>query len=73
MGEMEMAKYEYKFVRVEGKRGIFTINPADSADYQRIVKEHASEGWRFVQIFAPAIEGLGSACDAELIFEREVE
>ena len=68
-----MAKYEYKFVRVEGKKGIFTINVADSAEYQRIIHEHAAGGWRFVQIFAPAIEGLGSACDAELIFEREVE
>jgi hypothetical protein len=68
-----MKKYEYKFVRVEGKRGIFTINPADPADYQRIINEHAAKGWRFVQIFSPAVEGLGSACDADLIFEREIK
>jgi len=68
-----MVKYEYKFVRVEGKKGIFTINIADSAEYQRIINEHAAEGWRFIQIFAPAVEGLGSASDADLIFERKVE
>lgn len=68
-----MAKYEYKFVRVEGKRGIFTINVADSAEYQRLIREYAGDGWRFVQIFAPAVEGLGVACNADLIFERAVE
>ena len=73
VGEIRLTKYEYKFVRVEGKKGFFTINVADSAEYQRIIREYAAEEWRFVQIFAPAVEQLGAACNAYLIFEREVE
>ncbi|MBT8379069.1 MAG: DUF4177 domain-containing protein [Ignavibacteria bacterium] len=68
-----MKKYEYEFVRVEGKKGIFTINVAESSEYQRIIREYAAEGWRFVQIFAPAVEDFGAACNADLIFERKVE
>jgi len=68
-----MAKYEYKFVRVQGRENLLTINIADSAEYQRVIKEHADMGWRFIQIFAPAIEGFGVACNADVIFEREAE
>lgn len=68
-----MTKYEYKFVRVEGKKGIFTINVAESSEYQRVIRDNAAKGWRFIQIFAPAVEDFGAACNADLIFEREVE
>lgn len=66
-----MAEYEYKFIRVKGKRGLLTIDVADTAEYQNVIHRQAAEGWRFVQIFAPANEALGCACDADLIFERQ--
>jgi hypothetical protein len=67
-----MSRYEYKFVRVEGDRG-FCINIAGRAEYQEVIRQHAEEGWRLVQIFAPATEGFGAACDADVIFDRVVD
>ena len=33
--------------------------------------EHARDGWRLVQIFAPGVAAFGAARYYELIFERE--
>jgi hypothetical protein len=61
--------YEYKFVTLEFK--VFSKRP----DYHEVIEQHASEGWRFVQIFSPTfvpILGTGSKEKFyELIFERE--
>ncbi len=59
---------EYKYVRIELKSKLFSIKPAK--DYKEIIDQHAREGWRFVQIFAPGIRGYGIASYFELIFER---
>ena len=40
--------------------------------YQDEVARHAREGWRLVQIFAPAMGVQGYAKFFELILEREV-
>ncbi|MFO6495629.1 MULTISPECIES: DUF4177 domain-containing protein [Bacillus] len=40
-------------------------------DYREVIREYAREGWRFVQIFAPATSGYGIASYFELIFERD--
>ena len=68
------AKYEYKFVRVgEGK-----LKPYSAAkrnifnEYQQVIQDHAKDGWRFVQIFAPAMSGYGGSTYIECIFEREI-
>ena len=59
-------KYEYKFIRLD--------NHAKGEDYQAIVLDHAREGWRLVQIFAPGAGGLwGKASYCEVIFEREIK
>ena len=63
-----MTHYEYKFVRVELKAGLRTDTPTE--DYQKVVHDHAKEGWRLFQIFAPATSGTGWASYFELIFER---
>jgi hypothetical protein len=63
-----MSRYEYKFVRVELKSGVRTDTPKE--DYQKIVHDHAQEGWRLFQIFAPPTSGTGWASYIELIFER---
>ena len=63
--------YKYKFVRVELNRGFWTKGPKQ--DYREIVERLATEGWRFVQIFAPAISGYGKATYFELTFERPIE
>ncbi|HWS46839.1 MAG TPA: DUF4177 domain-containing protein, partial [Acidimicrobiia bacterium] len=34
--------------------------------------EHAKDGWRLVQIFAPGVAAFGAARYYEFIFEREI-
>ena len=65
MGEIN---YDYKFVNVKLKSGWFTKRLEQ--DYQQIIDSHAAQGWRFVQIFAPAVHGQGSAGYFETIFEK---
>lgn len=63
-------KYEYKFVRLgEGWLG---AKSQASGEYQRVVEEHAREGWRLVQVFAPSTGVYGAAKYFEVILEREV-
>jgi hypothetical protein len=58
-------RYEYRFVPLKGR--------AKSKEYQSVVRDHASEGWRLVQVFAPGAGGLwASANFCEVIFERPV-
>jgi Domain of unknown function (DUF4177) len=63
------AQYEYKFLRLE--EGWFG-GPSASAqeNYQDVVHEHARQGWRLVQIFAPGTATYGHAAFYEVIFER---
>jgi hypothetical protein len=65
--------YEYQFVRVGQYRGsaLFGVQDKARESYQGLVHEHAAEGWRLVQIFAPGIAAFGAAKYYELIFERE--
>ena len=70
-----MTTYEYEFVRLGESRGSAVLGVADRARkaeaYQSFVHEHADEGWRLVQIFAPGVAAFGAARYYELIFERE--
>lgn len=65
--------YEYKFVRIGEYAGsaLFGVRDRDRQGYENIVQEHARDGWRLVQIFAPGIAAFGAAKYFELIFERE--
>jgi hypothetical protein len=63
-------KYEYRFVRIgEGWLG---AKGAAKWEYQGLVHEHARQGWRLVQVFAPSTGVYGAAKYFELILEREV-
>lgn len=62
-------RYEYKFVRLG--EGFFGVRKAAHQEYQKVIVDHAREGWRLVQIFAPATVN-GSARYFEVILEREV-
>jgi len=64
--------YEYKFVRVD-VGGVLTRKP--KTDHHLLIEQHAKNGWRLVQIFAPAVSiKAGGVPDYfELIFERESE
>lgn len=70
-----MATYEYKFVRRGEGRSSAIFGVADAARkpeaYQAVVRSHAEEGWRLVQIFAPSVAAFGAAKYYEMIFERE--
>lgn len=62
-----MDAFEYKFERIP-LQGFWHHGPA--RDYRQVVADHAREGWRLVQVFAPPIYGYGRALFYELIFER---
>ena len=63
--------YEYKNVHL-GEGWFFARKPADQ-DYQRAVEEHARQGWRLVQIFAPGVGVYGAPKFYELVLERKPE
>ena len=63
-------QYEYKFVRIG--EGWMEVRRSGRDNYQKVIHEHAAEGWRLVQIFAPSIGLYGAAKYYELIFERPV-
>ncbi|MBC8061415.1 MAG: DUF4177 domain-containing protein [Clostridiaceae bacterium] len=60
--------YEYKYVNIMMTK---TFRPKPEKDYHEVVAQHAKEGWRLVQIFAPSLGYSGLATYFELIFERE--
>ena len=62
--------YEYKFERLDLK-GIIERTP--KVNHHDVIKKHAEDGWRLVQIFAPPTAGYGKAHYFELIFERKKE
>jgi len=69
-GKRMQQKYEYKFVRI-GEGWVGARREA-KAEYQGIVREHARDGWRLVQVFAPSFGVYGVAKYVELIFEKEM-
>ena len=64
--------FEYKFVKVDLEGTWFSAR-RPRVDHHRIIEEHAKEGWRLVQIFAPAVSVVsgGTPDYFEIIFERE--
>jgi len=62
-----MTKYKYEFVKI--KANFWSRQPAE--DYHEIIKARARDGWRLVQIFAPASFGYGSVGYYESVFEKE--
>ena len=65
--------YESKFVRLGeyGGSALFGVQDKFRNSYERVVHDHAGDGWRLVQIFAPGTAAFGAARYFELIFERE--
>ena len=61
--------YEYRFVRLG--EGRFNVRKVAQETYREVVHQHARDGWRLVQIFAPGVAAFGAAKYFELIFERE--
>jgi hypothetical protein len=61
-------RYEYKFVRLG--EGILGARKEARETYQDVIHQHPREGWRLVQIFAPAIAGYGAAKFYEIVLER---
>jgi hypothetical protein len=64
-------RYEYRFLRLG--EGWFEARKAAKENYQDAIREHAAEGWRLVQIFAPGTGAYGAAKYFEMIFERPAE
>jgi hypothetical protein len=64
-------QYEYLFVRVG--EGLLFVGGAAEREYQRIIRDHARDGWRLVQIFAPSTGAYGASKYYEIVLERPVE
>lgn len=67
---MMSLKYEYKFIRI-GKGLLWPKEEAEK-EYKSILHQHAQDGWRLVQIFAPSIGIYGLSRFYEVILERQV-
>jgi hypothetical protein len=63
-------KYEYKFVRFG--EGWLSARHTAEMEYQERIRQHAQDGWRLVQVFAPGTGAYGAAKYYELILEREL-
>jgi hypothetical protein len=63
-------KFEYKFVRIG--EGWLSARGRAMREYQQIIHDHAREGWRLVQVFAPGMGAYGAAKYFEIILEREM-
>ena len=64
------ARYEYKFIRLG--EGFLGVRKSAKLEYQKVIEDHARQGWRLVQIFAPGLGAYGAAKFYEVILEREV-
>ena len=66
--------YEYKFHRIK-TLGAFLFEKKPESNYYEIIREHAKNGWRLVQIFAPTVSVIdgGTSNYFELIFEKEIK
>lgn len=63
-------KHEYKFVRLG--EGWLCAKCTGGREYQEQIRQHAQDGWRLLQLFAPSIGVFGAPKYYELILEREV-
>lgn len=63
-------RYEYKFVRLG--EGWLAARREARESYQSVIEQHAREGWRLVQVFAPGTGAYGAARYFEVILERTV-
>jgi len=65
--------YEYKFHRIKTDRA-FLFERKPEVNYYEVIREHAKQGWRLVQIFAPTVSVIDSGTSNyfELILEKEV-
>ena len=64
-------RYSYKIVRV-GKALMETKKEARDG-YAEVIEEHAAQGWRLVQVFAPGHGMYGAPKYYDLIFELPTE
>jgi len=60
-------RYTYKFERVPTSHGFFG---GRTEEYQEVIVQHATEGWRFVQAYFPSLGVYGSSTFVDLIFEK---
>jgi hypothetical protein len=58
--------YQYKFVKAT-LGGFFT-----EANHHEIIKQHAEEGWRLVQVLPSQYNTNGKPIDYEIIFEKKI-
>lgn len=68
-----MYKYEYEKMRSElGGWGLGSGNVYKTGEYQSIINQRASEGWRYVGFMPTKQRATGHIEELDLIFEKEV-
>ena len=65
------ARYEYEIVR-HGE-GMMWVKKQARNNYEEIVHDYASRGWRLVQVFAPSVGSSGYSKYFDIIFERRIQ
>ena len=63
--------YEYKFYKIHLDGFLPEKKPAE--DHREVIREHAKNGWKLVQLFSPSVGVMsgGTSTYFELIFEKE--
>ncbi|WDV44950.1 DUF4177 domain-containing protein [Clostridiaceae bacterium M8S5] len=66
--------YEYKSVEVPLKKGLKAKVGVTFDECMKIIKEHAQDGWRLVQIVTPQNEKAGAFMPYayQIIFEKKI-
>ena len=64
-------RYEYEIVR-HGE-GIMYVKKAARNNYEEIIKDYASRGWRLVTIVTPGVGAYGATKYFDLVFERRIQ
>ena len=70
--QIDSARYEYKFVPIK-LRKFLGLWKRPTEDYRKVVREHANNGWRLVQILPHPLAPFGEVGIYELIFERPIK
>lgn len=65
--------YEYKFEKVEITNGLKETQSNNMEEVEEIIRDHAKEGWRLVQVIVVPKEKMSAFINNfyEIIFERE--
>lgn len=63
-------RYEYEIVR--HGRGFLAVKKKARDDYEQIIQDYASRGWRLITVVTPGVGPYGLTKYFDLIFEKRL-